>query len=390
LKKNIVFLINTLQTGGAEKSLLEITQHFKRYHPVFVQLFDKGSDLKPEFEAVGIPIINLGLRQSYRFKQISKAVWQHIQPLNPVLIHATLYISDMVSRRLPLKGNIPLINSFVNNSYGNQRYRSEPFSIKIKLWLLQQWDALTTEKVNLFISNSEAIKITNARALRLNPEKIKVIYRGRSLAPFEKVTLAELGAFRSEFDLTRKRVFLNVGRLIERKGQLDLIRAFSQVCKQRSDCVLLIAGEGPFRKILSDEIDKLSLARYVRLLGSRNDVPLLLKLADVFVFPSYHEGLPGSVIEAMFARTPVIASAIPENLECVDDSMALFHEVGDLKDLAEQMLKALDDQHWKERTDKAFDYAMEHFEISKVAEQYEKLYDQLLETKSKKQYFNEV
>jgi glycosyltransferase involved in cell wall biosynthesis len=367
-----------LQTGGAEKSLLEITRHFKRYNPVFVQLFDKSSMLKSEFDAAGIPVINVGLQQSYRFDQIAQTVWPHVQPLNPVIIHSTLFFSDMVSRKLPLQRSIPVINSFVNNSYSKQRYSVEPISIKIKLWLLQQWDAWSAKKVTAFISNSESIKQTNAHALGIPLSKIRVIYRGRSVEPFSKITEHQIQTLRHKLDAHDKKVFINVSRIIDRKGQLELVQAFHQVIQQEQACVLWIAGEGPYRKVLEAEITKLGLQAKVRLLGNRQDIPLLLKVADYFVFPSRYEGLPGALIEAMLAKIPIIASNIPENRECVNEAMALLHEAKNREGLAEQMMQAWKDENWPERTQKAFDYAMEHFEISKIAEQYEAFYDEVL------------
>lgn len=378
MNRSVLYIIDTLQTGGAEKSLLEITRNFKKYKPVFVLLFNKKSDLKTEFDQTGIQVIDLNLTGTFHFKKLAREASSVLVELHPVLVHSTLFKSDMVSRELVKYIPVPLINSLVNNSYSKQRYQSEPLSIKIKLWLLQQWDAFTARKVTMFLSNSEAIKGTNARALRLPLDKIRVIYRGRSLEPFEEITEQHIEVFRKDGNLTEKKVFLNVSRLIDRKGQLELIRAFGLLCQQRKDCVLLIAGEGPFRKALEEEVSVLSLEDNIKLLGNRNDVPLLLKSADYFVFPSHYEGLPGALIEAMFARLPIIASSIPENKECVDESMALFYEAGNVKELTSKMLMALDDKQWKERTDSTFGYAMEHFEISKVAAQYEALYDELL------------
>jgi len=365
LKPSVVYLLDTLQTGGAEKSLLAITKQFVDYNPIFVILFKSSEELKPEFEKAGLMVINLALPPSYKFKRISRIVAAQIASIKPLLIHSTLFRSDMVSRRLAKQMRLPLINSLVNNSYSKQRYQSEPLSIKIKLWLLQQWDAFTANDVTLFLSNSETIRGTNARALRLQPDKIRVIYRGRSVKPTEEITRQQIDALRSELNLTNKKVFLNVSRLIDRKGQLDLIKAFGRVCNQRTDCIL-------------QEIRMHSLDNQVLLLGNRMDIPLLLKSSDYFVFPTYYEGLPGTLIEAMFAKIPIVASDIPENRECVDSGMALFHSINDVDSLFKQMLTALEDEQWPERTQNAFDYAMRQFEISKIAEQYEALYDELI------------
>lgn len=378
MTQRVLFIIDTLQTGGAERSLLQIISRFKRYQPVVVLLFNKRHDLKADYIEAGIEVIELNLPDTLAFWRLAKQVSEKLSDLTPVLIHATLFKSDMTSRYLARRMQVPLVNSFVNNSYSSQRYRSEPWSIKIKLWLLQQWDALTARRVTLFLSNSETIRKTNAKALRIPVEKTKVIYRGRSVFPFDAISEEQRTAFRTSMKVVDKKVFINVSRLIDRKGQLDLVRSFAKVVEKYPNARLWLVGEGPLRLMLETEIERCGMKDYIVLLGNRPDIPLLLKSADYFVFPSHYEGLPGALIEAMMARIPVIASDILENRECVDDRMALFHPVGNHDELAKSMIIALHRTDWETKTRVAYTYAMTHFEISKVAAQYESIYDELL------------
>lgn len=99
MRKRIVFLIDTLQRGGAETSLLEITSHFKKFEPVFIQLF-KGDELKSEFDQKGIQVIQFDFDPSYRFHKVARAILPEIQRLNPLLIHSTLFRADMTARVL--------------------------------------------------------------------------------------------------------------------------------------------------------------------------------------------------------------------------------------------------------------------------------------------------
>ena len=66
-------------------------------------------------------------------------------------------------------------------------------------------------------------------------------------------------------------------------------------------------------------IDELELNQRVKLLGYRRDIPELLCAADVFVFPSYREGLPVSVMEAMASQLPIVCSNIRGNIDLVDE-----------------------------------------------------------------------
>lgn len=376
----VLFLIDTLQTGGAETSLLEITSRFKEYKPVFIQLFS-GNELLPQFKKRGIEVIQMDLKPDYRFGSMMKKVLPVAMSYQPALIHSTLFRSDMVGRKLARRLGVPLVNSLVNNSYSSIRFKQSPFSQRLKLRAIMWWDRLTCSSVNLFLSNSKAIKQSNALALGIPDAKIKVIYRGRSLSEY-LMTEEIRKQIRKSLGIGNEKIFLNVSRLLNRKGQVDLIRAFAKFALHSDDVQLWIAGEGQFRVQLENEIKKNNLVGRVILLGNRKDVPDLLRGADYFVFPSHYEGLPGALVEAMMARIPIIASAIPENLECVDSSMALLYPRGEVDALADCLFEAVK-INWTERIELAYQKAVNAFDIDMVARQHEEAYHGLLNPTNK-------
>jgi glycosyltransferase involved in cell wall biosynthesis len=82
---------------------------------------------------------------------------------------------------------------------------------------------------------------------------------------------------------------------------------------------VVLVGAGPDHGMLQTAIDRNGLAARVHLLGRRDDVPALLARADVFVLPSRFEGLPSSVIEAMAAARPIVATDVGGMSELVVD-----------------------------------------------------------------------
>lgn len=374
----IVFIIDTLEVGGAEKSLLAITSRFKNYHPLFIQLF-RGDSLKSQFEKEGIDVISLNLRADYNFQQMAESVKEAMKGLDITLIHSTLFRSDQVARIVGNDLNVPLVNSLVNNSYAKVRYRKMSFIQKLKLKYIEHLDKRSADKVDLFISNSNAIKESNAKALKISKDKIKVIFRGRELKTFNQI--ASTDSIKEELNLSNEKIFLNVSRLLDRKGQLDLIEAFHQFSRTEKNAVLLVAGEGQYRNILEHRINELNLNSTVKLLGNRSDILALLQLADYFIFPSHYEGLPGSLIEAMMSKIPIIAADIPENLECVSAENSLVFPVGNINELTKTMLEAQTIE-WSQKIEKAYQFASENFDIDKIAEEYERTYDELLENRN--------
>ena len=375
----VLFVIDTINGSGAERSLVEISQHFKRYTPVFVHLY-KGDQLKPNLQEAGIKVYSLNIPGSRNFSKAAKELEKIYEKEKPDLIHSTLFRSDAVTRKLRSKYDIPLVSSFVNNSYNKLRFQNQPLSMQIKLKLVQLYDTYTSKKVDYFISNSETIKNSKAKSTLVDLNKVKVIYRGRDIDIFS--TPAPTGVLedlKKSLGVSGKKVLLNVSRLIERKGQLDLVNAMPAILKKFPDTVLLIAGHGVFEEKLKSRAKELGLENNIKVLGRRPDVPQLLAIADLFVYPSYFEGLPGALIEAMLSEKIIICSDIPENMECVNDKSAITFRRGNVEDLTQNVLETLGNRQQFEPLGKeARKIAVKKFDINKVAMEYEKTYNQLL------------
>ena len=124
-------------------------------------------------------------------------------------------------------------------------------------------------------------------------------------------------AVRKSLGLEANLVVGHIGTLTTPKNHKFLLGVFAEIWKHRPDAVLLSAGEGPLRPQIEEQIQDLGLEDSVRLLGNRRDVPDLLQAMDVFLFPSLHEGLPVSVVEAQAAGLPVLMSDAVTDEVCV-------------------------------------------------------------------------
>jgi glycosyltransferase involved in cell wall biosynthesis len=113
--------------------------------------------------------------------------------------------------------------------------------------------------------------------------------------------------------LASRPVILTVARLDEQKGLPTLIEAAAQV----PDATFVLVGEGPERPALQALCQKLGLNGRVIFAGFQQDIPAWLGHCSLFVLPSLYEGVPLSLLEAMAAGRPVIASQIPGNREAV-------------------------------------------------------------------------
>ncbi|MFH1256291.1 MAG: glycosyltransferase family 4 protein [Candidatus Diapherotrites archaeon] len=116
-----------------------------------------------------------------------------------------------------------------------------------------------------------------------------------------------------------------VGRLIEAKGVQDLLIVFSEILKKRPRIRLLVVGDGPYKKELETLVKDKKISN-VLFLGkmNQNEIKDILNITDIFVNPSYSEGLPTSVLEAGAMAVPIIATTTGGTSEIIDDGLNGF------------------------------------------------------------------
>jgi glycosyltransferase involved in cell wall biosynthesis len=176
------------------------------------------------------------------------------------------------------------------------------------------------------------------------------------------------------------------GRLHEGKGLDDLVTAWQRVVARRPGAQLWLAGEGPHERALHERIGAANLAGHVSLPGVFDNVDDLLAAADLFVLPSLQEGLSVSLLEAMAAGLPVVATDIPGNRDLVTDGdHGLLVPVRDSEALSVAILRLLDDPPLGARLGRAArERVEEEFSVKKVVDRHLELFERLIESKEKK------
>ena len=115
-------------------------------------------------------------------------------------------------------------------------------------------------------------------------------------------------ALRKELGITDEFVIGHVGRFMFQKNHEFLIDVFAKALKMQPNMVLLLIGDGPLKQSIEDKVRKLGIEENVKFLGLRNDVQDLYNAMDLFVLPSYYEGLPVVGVEAQANGLPMLVS----------------------------------------------------------------------------------
>lgn len=122
-----------------------------------------------------------------------------------------------------------------------------------------------------------------------------------------------------ELGVQDSKVLVSIGELNHNKNHFFVIKAFTEKFQQNKNLKYLICGRGPLLDEMQEYIKTHKLEDNVKLLGYRTDIMEILSVCDCFIFPSKREGLPVSIIEAMIAGAPVLASNIRGNCDLIEN-----------------------------------------------------------------------
>lgn len=299
-----------------------------------------------------------------------------IKEYQPDLVHATLFDSCFTSR-IGTPNGIPLLNSVVNTPYDPVRVERLG-APRMKRSIVKSIDKCTARRVQHFHVLTQAVANDVHKTLGVDFSRMTVIPRGREASRFRTGDTELRKRIRRELSIPEDAyVYINVGRQDHQKAQSVLIASFAHVRRVRPNSVLVIVGrEGTATFDIRNAISAGQLDSSVRVLGYRADVADLLACADVFVFPSFFEGLGSALIEAMATKLPIIASNIPAISEVLDAGrLGRLVPPGDINALAEQMLLAQGEgRRFTELAELGYLDFLEKFEIGRVVDRTVDLY----------------
>ena len=175
---------------------------------------------------------------------------------------------------------------------------------------------------------------------------------------------------RKEFNITEDKLVIgHIGRFMTQKNHTFLLDIFKEICVKNSNAVLMLVGKGELEQQIKDKINTLGLADKVVFAGVRADIPNLLSAMDVFVFPSFYEGMPNTVIEAQATGLPcVIADTITKEADIT--GLVNYLSLNDsAKVWAEKALSIVE----KVRKDTKADFIKNGYDIESVANKFTQL-----------------
>lgn len=251
-------------------------------------------------------------------------------------------------------------------------------SIKLTLLKkLEQFSSRTHDAVTTLTNREKSI--CNEQKLAGSSETV-TIHNGVSTKEFE-FTEKDRERARDQFGIRdTETLLLSVGRLADEKGYENLINCYESLRDQFDGLRLMIVGTGPREEFIRSEYKSLIESGKLILPGYLDDVHPAYSAADIYVHPSLYEGFGLSVVEAMAAGIPIVASnvgGIPEIAR--NRKEALLVEPGQTENLKTAIQEVLSDPDLRQRLVEAGQSRAEQFDVSVMVKKYEKLYELLLD-----------
>jgi glycosyltransferase involved in cell wall biosynthesis len=349
-KTNLLFILQTFRTGGSERIVKDLCENLDpdKFNCFVVALV--GGEMEKEFRDAGIP---------------AHCVHKKGRDARKIMAELSGYVK---SNRIDVV-NAHHFSPFFHGLYGARINGAKIFFTGHTCPEIDSigmfWSWVGTVLLHLSdgaIGISEDVSHSIVKKFRARRSKVSTIVNAVNHKRFE--IEIDVGRKRQELGiLDGERIVGSVGSLGQQKNYPNLLKAFKILRGQMSDVKLLIVGEGKRREELSALIRSLGLEGKALLLGARLDVPELMKIMDVYCLASFYEGLPLTILEAMAAGVPIVATDViginevvhhektgllvaPDNpQELAEGLMKVLRSPGLGKDLAENARKYVIEKH---------------------------------------------
>jgi glycosyltransferase involved in cell wall biosynthesis len=353
MKKKILIVITKGEVGGAQMSVLNLAKELKKRGEEVELAFGEGEFLKTELEKEGINYYRfkylrrtsnlvLNLLFTFEFKSFLKT-----KSFDIIHANSSNALFSLLGAKLRDK-NIKTVFTFRGMSVLDENYQQSFFKKLIYFRYFKFFMKYIDYPVFVSRHNLElAKKIKLIEENRENKEKETgyLVYNGLDYDNLELLPKAKaregLGINNNNF------IIGSIGRLAYQKNYEFLIKVFPEILKIKPEARLIIIGEGEKRQELEDMIKELStkdetIAKKIILKGNIENAYRYLKAFDMFVLPSRYEGLSITLLEALKAEIPILASRVGGNAETL--TQAELFELNNEKNFVDKFKYLLDNK----------------------------------------------
>jgi glycosyltransferase involved in cell wall biosynthesis len=304
----VLHLIQRFYVGGAERQFIErLRAHPPGFAPVVGCLELSGGNLD-DFRTLGLedPVVfptRGSLLRPNTLAQVRR-IAATIRERGIRIVHGTDFVTNFLGLLGGRLGGARVVVSRVDLGHPRPGFG----------WLRRRMEKLVSAAADAVCANAEAVRQLCIDDEGCSPERVAVVRNGIELSRFDR---RAAGPLAGPVPDARPLVAV-VANLWPVKGHRVLLESIARVRRRFPDAVFALVGDGPERPALERRAAELGIGSAVAFLGTRYDVPAILARADAACLPSFAEGLPNAVMEAMAARLPVVATSVGGAPELVE------------------------------------------------------------------------
>lgn len=240
-------------------------------------------------------------------------------------------------------------------------------------------------KVGKYLSDKIIVVSKHIKNVFPNSPKCELVYNGLDVGEFDT---QEFEYINKQFSIEENTItIVCVGTLVEKKGQIYLIRAIKKVDAIFSNIKVLIIGDAPeegsdeYKKLLNSEVNKLGLSDKIIFTGWRDDVSKIFKSADIFVLTSLKEAFGRVTIEAMYSKLAIIATNSGGTPELIEEGKhGILVEPENVEELYRALIHLIENPDYRRKIGNLANKAvMERFTTKITASKIEQIYKELLQ-----------
>lgn len=306
--RKILFLFCTSNVGGAEKLKLTLLNRIDRNRYDIKALFigTKGY-LGEKIEELGYRVGELRQNPSSKNIFITHKLVKYLKKERPDILHTCLFNANFHGRIAGLVARIPCI---ITEEHGEHK---EYKGIKFFPYILADF---LLSRLNCFIiCCSERLKRDIIKKERLPRNKVISIENCLDIDAY-RIKTDRIG-IRKKYGIFEEIVFIAVASLKRGKGHDLLINVFKEVKEMGCHFKCFFAGDGPLKEALHEKCRELGLLEEVIFLGNIDGIADYLNASDVFILPSFSEGLSIALMEAMLIGLPSIVTNVGSNPDLI-------------------------------------------------------------------------
>jgi len=307
--KRVLHIVSSMERGGAETLIMNIYRHIDREKVQFdfITHSDEQGDFDQEIKEMGGKIFRISSLGSSGPIHYLKSLIKVMSSNKYIAIHAH---TDFQSGFPALAAKICKINHRICHSHSNN-WLKNGFKGLLMLKVLQMLIKMSATK--LCSCSEEAASFLYGRY----SNGVHILKNGIDINEFLAVDKKAKDQILEELQISMDvKIIGHVGRFSESKNHLFLLKVLKQMVEKDPSYIALLVGDGPLRQTIELEVERLGLDKHVRFLGVRSDIPKLMKVFDVFLFPSKFEGFGIVLLEAQCAGIPcIVADTVPKSTD---------------------------------------------------------------------------